>query len=141
MKDYIEIERIWQSDYYFQVKITCISESITVTNKIYTSNECIDELFSNLEDFLDGKVKECLWLNGEKGDGSTACVSFEFSHKDKLGHILVEVYIEIDDGGNYSNHNCCFYVNTEIGLLSDFKNDLWRIKEPRLGEKIALNHF
>ena len=78
-------------------------------------------------------------INGKKGDDSTACITFEFIHKDKLGHILIEVYMELDDGGNYSSHNCCFYLNTEIGLLEKFCQKLPTLKRELLGIEVVLN--
>ena len=47
--------------------------------------------------------------------------------------------MELDDGGDYSNHNCCFFVNTEIGLLEKFKNELTHIKHQPPGVEIVLN--
>jgi len=141
MRDCIVMERIWQDDYYFQIKIDCISEFVSATTKVYTSNQCIDELSQSIKNFLSGKANECFWLNGEKGDETTACVSMKISHKDKLGHIQIEVYMEINDGGRLSEHNCCFYVNTELGLLTEFQKDLYKIKNQQLGAKVILNHI
>lgn len=75
----------------------------------------------------------------QKGDDSNACITFEFIHKDRLGHILIEVYMELDDGGNYSSHNCCFYLNTEIGLLEKFCQKLPTLKRELLGIEVVLN--
>ena len=139
MSDYLKIEKTWQAQSYFQVKITCSSEIITVANRIYSSNECIDDLYNQLKNFLTGKAKESLWENGTKGNASTACVSLRFLRKDKLGHILIEVFMELDDGGDYSSHNCCFYINTEIGLLTRFCEKLPLIKQEQIGVKVTLN--
>ena len=84
-------------------------------------------------------AKEFFWENGKKGDDSNACITFEFIHKDRLGHILIEVYMELDDGGNYSSHNCCFYLNTEIGLLEKFCQKLPTLKRELLGIEVVLN--
>lgn len=92
MTDYILIEKIWQDVFCYQVKITCASSHVVATNDIYISNDSIDALFSGLNDFIKGKTKEFFWESGEKGDNSTACITFKFTHKDRLGHILVEVY-------------------------------------------------
>jgi hypothetical protein len=62
--------------------------------------------------------------NGGKGDGGTPFVSLEFWCKDKLGHVIVEVYMEIDDGASYDKHNCCFFIKTETGLLNSFGKSL-----------------
>ena len=83
--------------------------------------------------------EEGLWANGEKGDGSTACLSLRFFNKDKLGHINIEVYAELDDGGKHSEHNCCFFVETEYGLLMNFSERLDRLKNRPAGCEIRLN--
>ena len=69
------------------------------------------------------------------------CQSRNAIHKDKLGHILVEVYLELNDGGDYDYHNCCFYVDTELGLLEEFSKKLYILKEPQLGKVIKLNQY
>lgn len=139
MTDYIDINKIWQDNELIQLKIICSSEVITATAKIYVSNNLIDDLIYQIKQFLRGKVIESFWANEEKGDYSTACVSLRFLHKDKLGHILIEVFMELDDGGDYSSHNCCFYINTEIGLLTRFCEKLPLIKQEQIGVKVTLN--
>lgn len=139
MTDYILIEKIWQDIFCYQVKITCASSHVVATNDIYISDDSIDTLFNGLNDFVKGKTKEFFWENGKKGDDSNACITFEFIHKDRLGHILIEVYMELDDGGNYSSHNCCFYLNTEIGLLEKFCQKLPTLKRELLGIEVVLN--
>ena len=99
MTDYISMEKIWQDVFCYQVKITCASCCAVATNDFYTSDDNIDALFHGLNDFMKGKTNEFLWENGEKGDRSTACITLKFAHKDKLGHVLIETYMELDDGG------------------------------------------
>lgn len=141
MQDYIAIERIWQDTDFFEIKLTCVSDIITAIAKVYTSNESIDDLSDKIKSFINGNVKECFWENGERGDGTTACVSMKFFQGDELGHIKIEVFMELDDGGKFSKHNCCFYVNTELGLLTEFQKDLSKIKSQQLGEKVVLNQI
>ena len=139
MVDFIHIEKIWQDNELIELRIICSSAVIMAAAKIYVSNALIDDLIYQIKQFLDGHVMESIWANEEKGNGSTACVSFRFLHKDKLGHLLVEVFLELEDGGDYSSHNCCFYINTEIGLLSKFCEELPQIKQKQLGINIMLN--
>ena len=139
MTDYISMEKIWQDVFCYQIKITCASSCVVATNEFYTSDDSIDDLFNGLNDFIIGKTKEFLWENGEKEDHSTACITLKFIHKDKLGHILIEVYMELDDGGSYSSHNCCFYLNTELGLLEEFCKKLPTLKLELLGIEVVLN--
>ncbi len=138
--DYIDIHKLWQDNELIQLKIVCSSEIITASAKIYVSDSLIDDLIYQIRQFLNGQVMESFWANEKKGDNSTACVSLRFFHKDKLGHVLIEVFMELDDGGNYSSHNCCFYLNTEIGLLTTFCERLPQLKEKTSGIRLVLNH-
>ena len=139
MNDSITLEKIWQDNELMELKVICLSETIRATTKIYVTDALINDLVNQIKQFIDSQVQESFWANEERGNNSTACVSFHFLRKDKLGHICVEVFMELDDGGKYSDHNCCFYVNTEIGLLSKFCLLLPKIKQNQLGYKIVLN--
>ena len=57
----------------------------------------------------------------------------------RSGHIGIEVFAELDDGGNYTEHNCCFFINTEYGLLMNFCERLFRLKNSPAGYEIQLN--
>lgn len=139
MLDYICFERIWQDDTFFQLGIECASRSIIARSCSYTSNESIAVLISKLNAFLDGTTSSFYWINGEKGNLTTPCFSLEFCKKDNKGHIQVEVYLELDDGGPLETHNCCFYVNTEFGALSSFLEDVTELMKPQIGKKVFLN--
>ena len=141
MNDYIKITKIWQDSELTQLKVKCSSLVASATTKIYVSDSLLDDLVYQIKQFLDGRVKESLWANEERGNNSTACVSLRFLHKDQLGHVLIEVFIELDDGGEYDNHNCCFYVRSEIGLLTNFCNGLTQLKQSPTGYEVLLNDF
>ena len=98
-----------------------------------------DELIGQIEQFLRGDIEEGLWANEDRGNDSTACLSLRFLRKDRLGHIIIEVFAELDDGGDYARHNCCFFVNTEYGLLMNFCERLAQLKSDAACE-IQLNY-
>ncbi len=139
MKDNIIFKKLWQDTEVIQLKVTCSSSIVVVTSKIYVSVQLIDELIFQIKQFLNGNKEETFWANEEKGNTSTTCVSLRFIKKDKLGHIVVEVFAELDDGGDYTEHNCCFFVNTEYGLLMSFCENLVQLKENLAGYEIHLN--
>ena len=139
MKNFIKIEKIWQDDDFFEVEIICSSEIITASTRVYITEESIDSLSSQIKKFFSGIIGTCFWENGEKGDGTTTYISLEISKKDKFGHILIEVYMELNDGGDFSKHNCCFYIETELGLLDRFNSNLATLKEPQIGIQVVLN--
>lgn len=139
MEDNIIISKIWQDNDVIELKVVCSSSVVTITSKIYVSDSLIDELICQINQFLDGNNEEGLWANEDKGNDSTACVTLRFFRKDKLGHIVIEVFAELDDGGDYAEHNCCFFVGTEYGLLMNFCESLVHLKNNPVGYEIQLN--
>ena len=139
MKDNIVFSKIWQDDDLIELKVVCSSSVATITSQIYVSDSLIDELICQIKQFLDKNYEEGLWANEDKGNESTACVSLRFFRKDKQGHIVIEVFAELDDGGDYTEHNCCFYVSTEYGLLMSFCERLVQLKKSPIGYEIQLN--
>ena len=139
--DNIIIKKIWQDSELMELEVICTSRFVTSRSKIYASGALVDELIQKINVFLGGygHCEEIEWANECKGNLSTACVSFRFLEKDKLGHILIEVFAEVDDGGDYEKHNCCFFVNTEYGLLSHFCHELSLLKSSSSGCEIHLN--
>lgn len=137
--DNIIFTKIWQDNDVIELKAVCSSSVVTVKSKIYVSASLLDELSCRIKQFLAGNSEEGLWANEEKGNTSTACLSLRFFKKDTLGHILIEVFAEIDDGADYTEHNCCFFVSTEYGLLMNFCEKLVRLKNHSVGYEIQLN--
>lgn len=140
MIDDINIQKIWWDDELAQLRVVCSSRIITAIANIYVTDDLIDDLICQIKRFVNGELAESYWANEEKGDRSTSCVSFRFLHKDKLGHALIEVYMELDDGGSYYSHNCCFYINTEMGLLAEFCEKLPHLKQKTSEIKVFLNN-
>ena len=137
--DLLTIERVWEDEYFFEIRVAAKSKSISAECRSYTTEDAISELSTKLIAFPSKPNDSFLWENGIKGDQSTPFLSLEFMCEDKLGHILVEVYMEIDDGALYSKHNCCFYVRTEIGLCNKFGKALDEFKTSNVGEIAVLN--
>ena len=142
MEDNIIFRKVWEDDCLIEIRVTCTSSVASVISSIYVSDYSIDELICKIKHFLYSKDRDegNLWESGGRGDGTVACVSLRFLKKDALGHITVEVFAEIDDGGSYSEHNCCFFVNTEYSLLLNFCDRLVQLKERPVGYEIQLNY-
>ena len=136
--DKLSIERVWEDADYFEIEIIAQSELVSANVRSYTTVGSINELSSRLAKFPQKSDERYIWENGTKGDKSTPFVSLEFFREDELGHIAIEVYMEIDDGASYEKHNCCFFIKTEIGLLNRFGKSLILLSEKGVGKKITL---
>ena len=136
--DCLSIERVWEDAEYFEIEVVAQSKLISASVRSYTTATSIGELALHLANFPQKSDDRYIWENGIKGDASTPFVSLEFWCEDKLGHITIEVYMEIDDGASYSKHNCCFYVKTETGLLNSFGKSLNLLKKQGVNKKVTL---
>lgn len=134
----LSIERVWEDVDFFEIEVIAQSEIIRASVRSYTTVASINDLASHLATFPDKVDDRYIWENGDKGDNSTPFVSLEFLCEDKLGHIVIEVYMELDDGASYIKHNCCFFVKTEAGLLNSFGKSLTFLNEQGIGKKVTL---
>ena len=135
--DNICLKKSWQEDNFFEIEFTCVSRHIKCMSKIYVSCEDLDNLIVQLSMFLDRK-KSSFWECGERGNETLPCISFEFIYQDKLGHVKIEIFTELDDGGSLDKHTVCFYINSEIGLLYQFKEKIESFGKISIGEEISL---
>lgn len=139
MQDYLLMKKVWFDNELIELQVTASAPLITASAKIYVSDYMIDDLFCRINRLLSGNEEECFWTNTGRGDDSTTCVSLRFLRKDNLGHFMIEGFMELDDGGSYADHNCCFYVNTETGLLDWFCKSLPALKQNETGISVCLN--
>jgi hypothetical protein len=136
----IVFKKLWEDNELIELEVTCSSPVITAKTQIYVVNDLIDELIYKINLLVSGTTKEVLWECGSKGNDSTACVCFRFLNKDKLGHVYVETYLELDDDArDYDKHNCCFFVNTEQGMLINFARRITQLKNGCKGHEVHLN--
>ncbi len=141
MDNKMEMEIIWRDGDFIELQVICSSTVVSATAQIYVTNQLIASLISQIQMFLSREVEETTWINEKRGDDTTACLSLRFINADNCGHILIEVYMEIDDGGAYSVHHCCFFLRTEIGLLTTFGKNLSLLRLGNPGTKVVLNDF
>ena len=134
----LSIERVWEDVDFFQIEVIAQSKLISARVKSYTTVNSITELISRLKTFPEHLDDRYIWENGDKGEGYTPFISLEFWCEDKLGHIVIEVYMELDDGASYDKHNCCFYIKTEVGLLNSFGKSLALLNQRGIGKKVTL---
>ena len=136
--DSLSIKRIWEDTDFFEIEVIAQSEFIRARIKSYTTEALISELASHLACFPKETNERYIWENGTKGDNSTPYISLELWCEDKLGHIIIEVYMEIDDGTSYDKHNCCYYIRTETERLNIFGRSLTMLNEKGIGKEIIL---
>ena len=139
--DNIIIEKIWNdSDIsntgLFEVKLTCITEYITINENVYMNDSLVKEFANIIEEYTVNN-KETYFEIPIK-EGHTPGFEMTILPFDKHGHIQIEMKMEIDDNDK-KLHFGIFYIKTEIGLLEKFRLKLNKLLNLEIGEKISLN--
>lgn len=137
MKDNIIIEKVWGCDDFFEMQIICENSHVRASTQIYVDQTLIEQLCKGIVIFSIEK-KAFVWKSGIKGEEYGPCVEFEFKMKDKLGHINIEVFMEMNDNSK-CKHHCCFSLDTELGQLERFGERIAQIDKTLLGTKYILN--
>jgi hypothetical protein len=114
---FIEFERIWQDEDFFELRIEVHANNVSVSMNTYVSDKQIDELSNMINQFIGLKIQEFIWETGKKGNKSTP----DFLMK------------EIDDGGKLEEHNCCFFIDDiEAAQLEKFGSRILKLKNNEL---------
>lgn len=138
MVDNIKIERIWQDEDFFEISVTCSNNVITASTEVYVTDLSIKQLQNEIAQFLQFEKSEIFWKSGERGNQTTPCVEVNICMKDSSGHVLIESFMELNDGGSLDKHTCCFYINTELGMLHEFNSKLSMLINPVIGTRVSL---
>ena len=133
----IIIKKNWQDEQIVELQVTCVSDRITATTEVYSTIRSLEDLANRLGQIINGELREAFWECSEKGEGTTPYLSLRFETVDMRGHIRIEVFMELDDGGEPNKHTCCFYVKSELGLLESFHSRLQEFDGRIPGEEIA----
>ena len=136
--DMLSFEKIWEDNDFYEIEFKASSEFADIKAKTYVIPEKINELAKRLSSFPERKNDEFFWENWKKGEGYTPYFSLGFKYN-IYGHVEIEVYCEIDDGADLGNHNCCFFIRSEIGLVNRFGKSLLNMNIGEIGTKAELN--
>jgi|GEM_PF-5852835 len=131
----ITIEGIgWDGD-LFLLKVTAQAKSAWAKTEVYVSD--ISDLANMFLSYPDPKGSDFYWAISETAKVERD-LSFKIIPKDKLGHLMVEVYMTIKDHKTSENHHAVFCVQTEIGMLNSFGKRLEAINKPIESVKVSL---
>jgi len=138
LKENIQIKKAWEDGDLIQLEIICWSEFITARQGCYIQMQDLIRLSEKIQNFIQNPHQQCYLEFGNKKGNYTPAFSMELSSIDKLGHINIEVDVEIDDNDS-RKHRSCFFVKSELGRVEQFGNEIQLIHKAPLGYKISLN--
>ena len=136
--DNIIIEKKWSDEGIIEIKIYAETEFINVWQECYVSESCWENNAVHIIEYIKNPEGECYVVYGNKYGNFTPAFSMNFSSMDVRGHIKIEMDIEINDN-NMRAHRCSFYVVTEMGLLENFAQKMYKLLRADVGYRIILN--
>lgn len=135
--DNIIFEKVWQDENLIELKISANSEFVSAHQNCYIEDKKLEELSEKICSFIEDYNKNCYLEFGKKEGNYTPAFSMNILPVDMLGHIKIEVDIEIADN-DIRAHRCCFYVKSELGLVEQLGRALKELVMEKVGSKVSL---
>lgn len=137
--DNIKIEKNWEDSNLLEIKVSAKSEYISIYQLCYIQNEDLKAIGNTIKEFSFNFTHNCYVEFGKMIGDFTPAFSLDFLPADNTGKVAIEVNMEIDDNDE-RKHRCCFYVESEIGLIEKFGNDLIEMAiQDNIKDEINLN--
>lgn len=134
--DNIILKKIWEEVDLIEVEVSIISEFIEARANYYVSVNTILESQKIIYEFINNKSPKCNLKFGKMGGKNIPAFELNLS-QDKTGHVLIDVWFELDDD-SMPKHRCSCYVKTEIGLLAKFADAIIILADGSLDTEISL---
>lgn len=135
--DNITFEKIWQDESLIELKICASSEFVSAYQNCYIQDKSLEQIADKICYFVENNEESCYLEFGKKEGNYTPAFSMCLLPADMLGHVKIEVDIEIADN-DMRSHRCCFYVNSELGLIEQLGISLKSLIIEQEGIKIFL---
>ena len=135
--DNIKIEKNWEDSNLLELKVSITSKYLSIYQLCFIQDTDLEIIGKNIIEFSFYFKENCYVEFGEKKGNYTPAFSLEFFPADVTGKIFIEADMEIDDNDE-RRHRCCFYVQSEIGLVERFGNGLVQMAQKKVDE-INLN--
>lgn len=135
--DNIIFEKVWQDGNLIELKISANSEFVNAYQSCYIEDNMLTEISKKMCNYVENYNTKCYLEFGKKEGNYTPAFSMCILSADKLGHTKIEVDIEIADNETRS-HRCCFFVNSELGLIEKFAKSINNLITSSEGIEISL---
>ena len=139
MADYIHFLKVRTEKEVMELHITASNSVITASAKIYVDRSMLEDLQEQIHAFLSEPDLAAYWENDVPGIGGPPCVTLNLLPQDNSGHVLAEIYMELNDGGSFMEHNCRFYVLTDRLQLEQFSRGIPEFCSGTSGSRLVLN--
>lgn len=131
-------EKVWQDEELCELKITAFSQYVNAYQFCYVEKNFLQEISEIILNYIKNYSKECYIELGKKEGDFTPAFSMKFLPADIYGHVKIEVDLEIADNETRI-HRCCFFVESELGLIEKIGKRFLILEDSDLGSVCALN--
>lgn len=136
--DNIKIEKNWEDTNLLEIKVSAQSKYLSVYQLCYIQDTDLEAIGKRIKEFSFDPSKNCYVEFGEMTGDFTPAFSLDLYPADVNGKIKIEVNMEIEDNDE-RKHRCCFYIQSEIGLVEQFGNKLIQLSTQASVDEINLN--
>ena len=138
MADYICFQKNRIEPECMELKVTAQNSVISASAKIYITAAMLEELQEQIHSFLQEPDLEGYWENDVPGIGGPPCVTLRLLPEEDPRLVLIEIYMELNDGGSFMEHNCRFYVAATREQLSRFSQGIQEFCASEVGAQLTL---
>lgn len=135
--DNIIFKKIWQDNNIIELEISVKSKLVIVYQNCYVEDKALLDISEKMQTYIRNYSDRCYLEFGKKHGNYSPAFSMDILPANNYGHIKIEVDIEIADNDTRS-HRCCFFVNSELGLVDRLSNSLKNLVYNQIGEKVSL---
>lgn len=120
------------------LKVFIQSKFVTAFQTCYVEDVIFKDASDRILNFINKRSPTCQITFGELGGNYTPSLDMVMT-QDKRGHVVIDITMELNDGAK-PKHPCCFYLNTELGLLEKFASAMnYLVNAPEDTEISLLN--
>ena len=140
MSQFIRFLKVRTEPSCMELNVTARNPVITASSKIYVTEAMLKDLQDQILSFLSEPDLEGYWENDVPGIGGPPCVTLRMLPQSDGSSVLLEIYMELNDGGSFMEHHCRFYVDTDRVRLKQFSNGIDAFCSGSTGCELTLNH-
>ncbi len=135
--DNIILKKVWQDGTIIELEISANSEFVSAYQNCYIEDKALLEISEKMCNYIENYDTACYLEFGKKEGNYTPAFSMYILPADMHGHVKIEVDVEIADNETRS-HRCCFFVNSELGLVEQLGKSLEKLISGLEGVEISL---
>lgn len=142
MREDIIFEKVWQEsdevapeDRLFDIKVTACNSFIKITN--FEFEDFYEKIIINLSQIIKDFIEEPKTIKLEDPRFDDNKVIIEINPPDLRGHCFIDV--KVGDFTEQIGNFAILTVETELGLLENFGNNILKLIDEEVGYKVSLN--